>query len=286
MTFPLMLLDGRILPPAEARVPPLAAGFLCGSGVFTTAPCMEGAVFQWPLHLARLRRGCEALNLDWGAVGGEGLAAEVGRLAQVCGASSALARIMVFEGEGALWRGSTQAGGPEGAAPRAHRVILLRPLPPPRPPARVGVSPWPLFSRAPLRGLKLLSYAEPWRALELARAEGLDEALRVNERGEVAGACRAGVLWVRGGEVFVPDAGCGGLESTTQAWAVERLKQEGVRVSLGAFPVGDVMGAEEVLLFSAGAGVWSAGEFRRRKMSSGSESIAARLAAAYPPANT
>ncbi|MBI5836594.1 MAG: aminotransferase class IV [Candidatus Eisenbacteria bacterium] len=310
MTLPLVHLDGRVVPMAEARVPPTSAGFLCGAGTFTTARLVAGRLWQWPLHRLRLEAGCAALGFDPRATRVESLEAETRALAEAAGAPpDALARIQLFEGAGPLWpepaapgsasNAATHPGerpiGPGGRSTAAHgpadhpdrpvhRLILLRPAPAPRPPARVGFSDWRVFSNAPLRGLKLLSYAEPWRAMEAARANGFDEAIRANERGEVAGACRAGVLWSRDGEVFGPDSSCGGLESTTRAWAIGKLQARGRKVTLGAFPVSEVAGAEELILFSAGVGAWSAAEFQSRPLAGEGGRVATDLGKAFTPA--
>jgi len=72
--LPTCLLDGKLLPTAEARVSPLDRGFLFGDGVYEVIPCYRGAPLRLEAHLDRLHDGLDALGIpapferaDWKA---------------------------------------------------------------------------------------------------------------------------------------------------------------------------------------------------------------------------
>ncbi len=273
---PLVSVDGKILDVSEASMPITAAGALYGSGVFTTLRLINGAPFQWNLHAARLVDGARALSLP----GAEGLdpgswLADLKALAHANAAPTSQSRIAIVEGEGDLWF----AGQARDSRP--HTVIFTKPLAPPKGAASVGLSDWPIHSGARLRGHKLLSYVEPWQALGEARLQGFHEAVRLNERGEVTGGCRCALLWEIDGSLRTTSEQCGGVRSTTLAWARQHLETSGRELISGAYGVEEIDHARELLLLSAGVGVRSVSSFRGRTLPGDSGDLAGELRAAY-----
>ena len=272
----LIWLDGGILPLGQAGIPLTAAGALYGSGAFTTLPFVGGRGFQWARHLARLTAGLEALGIV--PAGGLGnLESGLKELAAANRTDCGLARIALVEGQGDLWKS-------EGPAPRLHCLMFMKPLPAPRVPARLGVSNWPVFSLSRLRGHKLVNYAEPWHALAEAQRHGDHEAVRLDERGRISGGCRSALLWRAGGELWHPSPECGGVRSTTLAWAVETLAHEGRAVGAAEAAVSDLQRADEILLLSAGVGVRSVCEFQARQLPADTGELAEYLALRYKQA--
>lgn len=56
MPLPLVWLDGRLLPLAEARISPLDRGFLFGDGVYEVLPVYGSRAYRLDEHLERLNR--------------------------------------------------------------------------------------------------------------------------------------------------------------------------------------------------------------------------------------
>lgn len=63
MAAPLALLDGRVLPLAEARISPLDRGFLFGDGIYEVVKLVGGQALFFDRHLARLSRNLAAARL-------------------------------------------------------------------------------------------------------------------------------------------------------------------------------------------------------------------------------
>lgn len=277
---PMVSVDGQILPAAQARLPIAAAGTLYGSGVFTTLRLTHGVAFQWDLHVARLLAGIRALNLPGaGELDTATWLADLNALATANEASTSQSRIAIVEGEGDLWF----AGHARDSRP--HTLIFTRPLAPPKAGAAAGLSSWQVHSGARLRGHKLLSYVEPWHALGDAREQGFHEAVRLNERGEVACGCRCALLWEIDGSLRTASEGCGGVRSTTLAWAREHLESTGRELVSGAYGAVELDHARELLLLSAGVGVRSVSSFRGRTLPGDSGELAGELRAAYMAAS-
>ncbi|MBX9628535.1 MAG: aminotransferase class IV [Gemmataceae bacterium] len=58
MTAPIVYLNGRLVPFAEAALPLHDAGFVSGATVVDNARTFRHKLFRWPDHLARFRRDC------------------------------------------------------------------------------------------------------------------------------------------------------------------------------------------------------------------------------------
>ena len=63
MPLPLVWLDGRLLPLAEARISPLDRGFLFGDGVYEVLPVYGGRAYRLDAHLERLDRSLREIRM-------------------------------------------------------------------------------------------------------------------------------------------------------------------------------------------------------------------------------
>src|SRR5690606_30139779 len=59
-----VILNGELIPAAQAKISPLSDGFLFGHGVFETLRARHGQALQLEAHHARLAASCLALGLD------------------------------------------------------------------------------------------------------------------------------------------------------------------------------------------------------------------------------
>lgn len=114
------------------------------------------------------------------------------------------------------------------------------------------VSPYSLNSKSPLANVKSCNYLESLLAFEEAKKRGFDEAIRFNERGEIASASMANIFWVKDERIFTPPIEAGCLAGTTREFLFENFAVEEKSVCLeGLFE------AEEVFLTSSGIGIKS-----------------------------
>jgi branched-chain amino acid aminotransferase len=61
---PLVFLNGRFVPQSEAGLALNDAGFIFGATVTDLCRTFRQALYRWPEHLARFRRGCRAADID------------------------------------------------------------------------------------------------------------------------------------------------------------------------------------------------------------------------------
>ena len=153
-----------------------------GLTVFETMRADDGRIALWPLHLDRLRRGCAAVGfrLDEGKVLAALESLPCGRVLR--------ARLAVdAAGEVAL----------------AHQ-----PLPPNPDFWRVAISDQRLDSAEPWLRIKS-SYRPVYDRARAALPEGVDEAILLNEHGEVCEGSITNLFLRRGDRLLTPPLSCG-----------------------------------------------------------------------------
>jgi branched-chain amino acid aminotransferase/4-amino-4-deoxychorismate lyase len=114
----------------------------------------------------------------------------------------------------------------------------------------ITISPYRVLSSGPLAGVKRTAMIENLLALEEGRSRGFDEAIMLNERGEVVCATAANVFWVQGDEVFTPSQATGCVGGITRRLVNEIATKFKLHVVEGSFTTQRLMEAREVFLTS------------------------------------
>ncbi len=224
-------------------------GFWHGFGLFETVRVVGGRLPFLERHVERLRRSALLLGLSADGAGERWayLAREAVRRG---GVEDGTLRLALTAGEGGAF--SRPAGRPtvvalavpgggyaEEAAERGWRAVV----------ARVRRD-----STSLLAAVKSLSYLPSVLARLEAGAAGADEALVLNERGELAEGAAANLFFVRGGCLCTPDLACGVLPGVTRSVVLEEARGW-LPVEEGRYGLADLMTAEEAFFTSALAGV-------------------------------
>lgn len=247
-------LDGRLLPPEEARLPVLDRGLLLGDSVYEVLRTYGGRPFELGLHLARLARSAALAGLDlpWDEAR---CAAEIVRTLAASGGGDAP------DPDAAPWnRGErsvrvlmTRGGGEHAPEVPPAAVVIAEPIHAP-----------PL--RAYQEGVKLLLVdADRGRvdpaaktgnrlthvlAHRAARAAGAHEALFVDAGGRVTEGTSSNVFAVLGGRLVTPPLAAGILEGVTRGVVLALARQEGVAVEEAPLTPAALGRAEELFITS------------------------------------
>ena len=112
------------------------------------------------------------------------------------------------------------------------------------------VSPFTINSTSPLANIKSCNYLEQTIAFEEAKNRGFDEAIRLNERGEIASATMANIFWIKDEKLFTPSLKTGCLAGTTREFILENHECFEVESSLESLE-----NADDIFLTSAGVGI-------------------------------
>lgn len=228
---------------------------LYGKGVFTTIAFSEAGPVFWERHWARLVSDAGKLDIDISSHSEEAVKQSVLKAINESEWSAGRVRVTFVDGSpSGLW-----AEEDEDAA--ASLIIVIGERRSVRRDCRLGVSPYLVNSTSPLAGIKSCNYLEPLMSHGEAKRRGFDEAIRLNERGEVTSACMANVFWLKGDRLFTPSLTTGCLAGTTRGYILENIECEEVEVGIEV-----LREAEEIFLTSAGIGVVQVAEFAGKSM--------------------
>lgn len=170
-------------------------GFWYGIGAFETLLIHRGLPAYLPEHLARLNRALRVLEIPRN-VGIETITTyldahsiEEGFLK--IGVSSENTEIII--------------GPPRYRAPQYETGFAT------------GLSPLMRNDSSPLTYIKSMAYADNLLAKRRAIAEGLDEPVFANARGELCEAASSNIFFVKGRRIFTPPQSCGLLDGVVRA---------------------------------------------------------------------
>lgn len=228
-------------------------GLNYGDGLFETLLVQDGRPVWWGEHLARLKRGCEALDLR--LPDPDLLAFEAERFC--AGQQRAVLKLVLV-----------RAGAGRGYAPepdaRSQRILSLHAAP-------------PLLADDYLRGVSLrwcetrmslqprLAGIKHLNRLEsvLARAElvhtGAAEGLMLDTAGRVTCATAANVFALRGGRLRTPSLRATGIAGVCRDWVLSRTE-----VEIGELLPQDIERADGVFVCSSLRGILPAARLGER----------------------
>ncbi len=90
---------------------------------------------------------------------------------------------------------------------------------------------------------------------EEAQARDFDEAVMLNERGEIVSATMANIFWVKEGTLHTPALSTGAIAGITRAAIIELAEKQFIPVIEGVYELADLTDADEIFLTSASLGV-------------------------------
>jgi 4-amino-4-deoxychorismate lyase len=240
MSLLAVAVGGRgLVPPDEPVLLADDEALLRGRAAFETARVYGGRPFRLEEHLARMRASAGRLGIAF-PDGFEDLAAQA---LAAAGEPDAMLRLYLTPGrEGA---GSPVPLALVGSLPadletRRSRGLSLISL--------LGVraeAPWLLG------GVKSTSYAVNMAAEAEARARGADDAVFVRDDDVVLEGPVTNVWWRRGDTLYTPSLELGILAGVTRAVLLEAAPEAGYEVAEGAFPLADLLAADEAFTSSS-----------------------------------
>jgi len=216
---------------------------LYGKGVFTTIAIYDGEPFLWDKHWQRLKDHADIIGLD---ISGYSELEILSLINERIGNEDLIngrARITFIDGsQSSIWTSE-----PKKVTEFSILTAKTRPLPDR---FKLSLSPYRTNSSSPLAGIKSCNYLENILAFDEAKARGFDEAVRLNERGEITGGCMSNIFWLIGERLFTPDLSTGCLAGTTRGFVLENLECAEVCASFD-----ELKNADAVFLTSAGIGI-------------------------------
>ncbi len=244
----------RLILTTESLIATISPATLYGKGVFTTIAINEAKPFLWQKHWPRLTTNAERLGIDISEFSDEAILNALDEIIAKNNVTNGRARITFFdESASNIWSFETGRKSSLLITTAANRKIVDN--------FRLTVSLHRTNTTSPLSGIKSCNYLEHLMAFDEANARGFDEAIRLNERGQVASACMANVFWLKDDRLHTPSLKTGCLPGTTREHILESLDCVEVEATID-----DLNSADDVFLTSAGIGVVQVAEFAGRAM--------------------
>ncbi|MCP5518931.1 MAG: aminotransferase class IV [Verrucomicrobiales bacterium] len=270
----LVHLGDRFVPAAEASLSVDDRGFLYGDGLFETMRVRAGHVPFWREHVERLVEGAMLLRLrlPWST---DDLRERAASLLAANGVRDGLLRVQVTRGPGRRGYSPKGADRPTGLL-TTHRLALPVELAP----MRVVVIASPaVWSGSPLNRVKHSSKL----AHVLARAEAddrmADEALLLNERGEVVEASAANLFWISDDHLLTPPLASGALPGITRRTVIRAARALDLPVGEPPCTLGALREATGIFLTNSARGLVELGRLDGREVAR--SDLVGRLRAAW-----
>jgi branched-chain amino acid aminotransferase len=251
-----MWFDGAIAPADEIAVRPFTHALHYGSAVFEGIRAYETqrgtGVFRLRDHMRRFFASANVygLNIEYDA---QRLSRAVFDTLRVNEFTSGYIRPLAYFGE----KGISLA--PAFHCP-THVLIALKPLAGSligESGVRVTISPW---QKTPSRSMPSTvkasgHYLNSILALQDAQRRGFDEAILLNDRGDIAEGTGENIFVVKNGRIRTNDANADVLEGITQATVMTLARDRGIPVEIGRITTSDLFGADEVFFTGTAAEV-------------------------------
>lgn len=238
-----LLHNDSIRPATDRFLSPGQVGLLNGWGVFSTIKVVDGVLFAFPRHWARMNKDAELLRVPFPWSIAE-LESKLVRLVEANHAHTATLRVSIFRDRGTVFE-----------APGLDRDFELLAFTVDRNDwgndVRLGIVPNARHAASPFAGAKILAWSMNLVWYEEAHLRGQDEVVLLNERGEVSECTSANIFAAFGDTAVTPPLSSGCLPGVTRELLLEEIRVPGLRIEERTLHLEDLEAADEVFITSS-----------------------------------
>ena len=273
---PVIYLNKTMVEATKARVAPVSSAMLYGRGVFTTLAIYNSQPFLWSKHWQRLAAHANKLDIDHTGCTEKNVGEALHKLIAVNQVREGRARVILLARSGRdIWKTKTPGAKKTDLLIMTGESQKLAPTG-----MSLAVSPFRANTFSPLTGIKSLNYLEHVLSWEEAQSRDFDEAVVLNERGEIVSATTANLFWAKNGTLHTPTLSTGALAGITRECVIELANQHFIPLLEGIYEMQDLTDADEIFLTSSSLGVAPVTTFDFRRYSS-EGSITTTIAQAF-----
>lgn len=274
---PVIYLNRMMVEASKARVAPVSSAMLYGRGVFTTVAIYRSEPFLWSEHWRRLLDHAGRLNVDCSGCTEQGVGESLTKLISVNQVQDGRARVILLARNGRdFWKAKSP-----GTRKTDLLIMTGEAQKIPQAGMTLAVSPYRYNTFSPLAGIRSLNYLEEVLAWEEAQEREFDEAVMLNERGEIVAATMANIFWVKDGTVYTPALSTGAIAGITRGAVLKLAQERFIPAVEGVYELADLTEADEIFLTSANLGVAPVTTFDFRQYSVTTASLTGRLSDAF-----
>ena len=244
-------IDGQFLPEAEAKISVFDHGLLYGDGIFEGIRFYNGRVFRLEEHLERLWDSARSICLEIPMTQSLMTEALLETIRQN-GLREGYIRLIVTRGVGNLGLNPVQCKHPSVIIIAATITLY------PREVYENGLTVVTCATRRTNPGalnpaVKSLNYLNNVMARIEANLAGADEALMLNDAGNVAECTADNVFVIKHGQIFTPPITAGALRGITRSVVFDIASETGIKISETDITRHDVFIADECFLTGTAA---------------------------------
>jgi branched-chain amino acid aminotransferase len=238
----MISINGELIPEKDAKISVLDHGLLLGDGVFETMRTVDGRLFRFEQHYARLCQSALQISLSL-PCNQEQMLQWVEKAILANGYSESKIRITITRGKGKI--------GLNTDCEKPQVIILVEEFIPGN--YSDGVSVMTIEMERNLPSVKSLSYLPSVICKLEATKKGVFEALLYNREGYITEGSFSNVFFLKNHTLITPEASV--LPGLTRDAVIELAKQEDISIKIVPVKKEKLVDMEEVFLTFTTGGV-------------------------------
>lgn len=239
MVVEFLFLDGN---PLVEKIP--LRSLLYAEGVFETFRWKGSPPAFLKRHLDRMKQGSKFLSIPFPS--GEDIKSAVEEAIRRSNLTDAYVKVCLL------------SSGPTKfyeQAVKSHVLVVVRSYESSKERMRAHIASFKRNSSSPLLRVKSLNYLENVLARREAQDHGCDEAIFLNERGEIAEGSSTNIFWVKENVLYTPAVDCGLLPGITREALISLTTEIGLNVVEGGFDLNEVLYSDGAFLTNSLIGI-------------------------------
>jgi branched-chain amino acid aminotransferase len=262
----LVYIDGLYYPKSQAKISVYDHGLLYGDGVFEGIRAYNGVVFKLKEHIERLYRSAHALMLEI-PVNKDEMTKAVLETLRKNSLRDAYIRLVVTRGVGDLGLDPRKCPNPSVIIITDTISIMSNEA------KERGVSTMISWVKrnsvdSTTHEIKSLNYLNSVLAKMEATANGVDEAICLENSGCIAEGVGENLFIVKAGKIFTPPSSTGALAGITAKFAIKLARQRGIEVTETNITPFQLFTAEEAFFTGTAAEIIPIREANKRRIGS------------------
>jgi branched-chain amino acid aminotransferase len=242
-----ILHNDEIRAASDHALSPGQVGLLSGWGVFSTIKVLDGVLFAFERHWARMTRDAALMHVPLTADRTH-VENHLLHLVEKNGAQFSTMRVVVVRNRGGMWEGPDQTRPSDLIAFTAESHEWGDSV-------NLDYVTQARHAASMFAGTKILAWAMNLTWLETAQSRGFDEVILLNERGEVAECTSANIFAASGNQVWTPPIASGCLPGITRELLLNEVRAPGIPVTEKILTPADLESASEVFITSTTRGL-------------------------------
>lgn len=219
-------------------------GFRYGDGLFETIRILDSEPLLWDLHLQRLAKGVQVLQLTNGVPSPQALLQQIKQLCALNACLNVRARLAVYRKE------NDEAGYVLELVPLAETFYTFN--------ERgwgIGFFNDVRKSNDLLANLKTANYLPYVLAAQHAQKNGFDESIIGNVLGQICDGGRTNLFFVKHAQLYTPSLQSGCVAGVMRQFIINSCKVNGIAINESSLHMDDLLNADEIFLTNAILGI-------------------------------